>query len=335
MISQAEQSLLMLIFLGSGVVRVGDSLRDFIKSKPLKNWSSGSIITTYFVLCLAELFLNHYPSINTYDAKEYSQKIRDQIKDNDLLLVADSRHYLYARSIYKKNLQNIIADNQLSGIKLLVNNALKIEDYKVNTSKGFVPVFLNWQNKLRTTNISKDKRLIHLEGISSIPLLPNDFEANTAWKIQSGAGEFSLIKDHKFNGEYSLLTKALPKKNMVLQSLIDQIELDRPHLVVLAWSAKKFAPDDMYFAPALGISSVVNGKKQHGQVVLGKTNQGMSLYIKEKTSGEKPYYWEIDSAIGWLPAGKFSLDILLLCEAGKSLIYDSLGLFLVKKIPHS
>ena len=122
---------------------------------------------------------------------------------------------------------------------------------------------------------------------------------------------------------------------MVLKGFIDQIELDQPHLVVLAWSAKKFAPDDGYFAPALVFSSMVNGKRSYGQVTLGKINVGMRIFIKEKTSGEKPYYWEIDSAIGWLPAGKFSLNLLLLCEAGKSLMYASLRLFLVKNHPHS
>ena len=325
---------LFLIFLVSGIFWAGEHLRDLIKPATSFNWVGYSLMSTYVALSLTEIFLNHYPSTKTYDPKEYRHNINSQIQKNDLLLVADPRHYLYARSIYKENLQNIINSNQLGGIKLLVNSSLNIGDYKVNTSKGFVPVFLNWQNKLRTTNISKDRKLIHLEGISSIPLLPNDFEANTAWKIQSGAGEFSLIKDHKFNGEYSLFTKASPEKDMVLKSLLGQIELDQPHLVVLTWSTRKFAHDYTYFSPVLGISYMVNGVVNSRYLrTIGQTNAGMTLFIKEKTTGGKPYYWQAHSGIGWLPAGKASLFLFLNCKAGESITYDSLRLFLVKNHP--
>jgi len=80
---------------------------------------------------------------------------------------------------------------------------------------------------------------------------------------------------------------------------------------------------------------MANGKKQYRQIALGKINEGMSIYIKEKSSYEKPYYWEIDSAVGWLPAGEFSLNLLLNCEAGKSILYDSLRLFLINHSPQS
>ena len=233
--------------------------------------------------------------------------------------------------IEKENLENIIADNQLGGIKLLVTDPFNIGDYKVKTPKGILPVFLNWQNKLDATSVSKDRKLIHLNKIHSSSLLPEDFEAITDWKIQSGGGKFALIKEHKFTGEYSLLTKAFPKQNMVLQSLIGQIELDQPHLVVLTWSTMKFAFNDKYFAPILVIGSNVNGKTQYGQIPLGQPNLGMSLYTKEKAFNNETYYWQVHSAIGWLPAGKFSLNLLLNCEAGKSIIYDSLRFFLVKK----
>ncbi|HIL26441.1 MAG TPA: hypothetical protein EYG21_03470 [Nitrospinaceae bacterium] len=322
---------LFLIFLVSGIFWAGERFRGLIKSKISINWVGYSLMGTYVALALTEIFLNHYPSIKTYNAKEYKHNISSQTQRNDLLLVADSRHYLYARSIYKKNLQNIIADNQLSGIKLLVNNALKIEDYKVNTSKGFMPVFFNWQGKLNSKSVSNDRKLIHLNEIKSTSLLSEDFEATADWKIHSGAGEFSLIKDHKFTGEYSLLTKAFPKQDMVLQSLIGQIELDQPHLIVLTWSTMKFAFNDKYFAPILVIGSNVNGKTEYGQIPLGQPNLGMSLYTKEKAFNDETYYWQVHSAIGWLPAGKISLNLLLNCEAGKSIIYDSLRFFLVKK----
>jgi len=308
---------------------VGKNLRGLTRPKISFNWVGYSLMGTYVTLSLFEIFLNHYPSTKTYNPKEYRQSINSQTQSNNLLLVADSRNYLYARSIYKNNLQNIITDNQLDAISLLVNNAVNIEDYYVKTPKGYLPVFFNWQDKHNFKSVSNDKKLIHLNNIKSTSLLSKDFESTVGWKIQSGAGEFSSIKEHKFTGENSLSIKAFPKKNVVLQRSIGQVKLDQPHLVVLVWSAKKFSSDDSYFLPALGISSMVNGKKQYGQVALGKINEGMSLYIKEKTSDVKPYYWEIDSAIGWLPAGAFSLNLLLNCQAGKSILYDSLRLFLI------
>ncbi|SVB64622.1 uncharacterized protein METZ01_LOCUS217476, partial [marine metagenome] len=272
---------LFLIFLVSGIFWTGERFRDLVKSKTSINWVGYSMMGTYVALALIEIFLNHYPSIKTYNAKEYKNNISSQTERNDLLLVADSRHYLYARSIYKKNLQNIIADNQLSGIKLLVNNALNIEDYKLWTPTGVLPVFFNWQDKLNSKSVSNDRKLIHLNEIKSTSLLSKEFEATANWKIHSGAGEFSLIKDHKFTGEYSLLTKAFSKQDMVLQSLIGQIELDQPHLIVLTWSTMKFAFNDKYFAPILVIGSNVNETIHYGQIPLGQPNLGMSLYTEE------------------------------------------------------
>ena len=118
---------------------------------------------------------------------------------------------------------------------------------------------------------------------------------------------------------------------MVLQSFLGQIELDEPHLIVLVWSTKKFVSSDKFFAPVLEVSSIIDGKKSYGQVPLGKTNEGMGLFIKENSSDKEPYYWQVHSSVGWLPAGKISLYMYLKCEAGKSIMYDSLRLFLVNK----
>ena len=320
---------LILIFLVSGVIWAGEYLGNLIKQKKTINWMGYSLIGTYAVLALTEIFLNYYPSIKTFNVKDYTQKLSSQIQKNDLLLVANPQNYLYARSIYKKNLQSIIADNQLGGIKLLVKNRLNIEDYKVRIHNKDLPVFYNWQDKLSFKSVSLDRKLIHLDEIKSTSLLSKDFEAIANWRIHSGVGDFASIKEHKFSGEYSLLTKASSENNMVLQSLLGQIELDQPHLIILVWSTKKFANDDMFFMPALEVSTIIDGKKSYGQVPLGKTNEGMSLFIKEKSTSKEQYYWQVHSSIGWLPAGKLALYMYLKCEAGKSIIYDSLRLFLV------
>ena len=190
-------------------------------------------------------------------------------------------------------------------------------------------IFYNWQDNLSFKSVSMDRKLIHLDEIKSTSLLSKDFEAIANWRIHSGVGDFASIKEHKFSGEYSLLTKASSENNMVLQSLLGQIELDQPHLIILVWSTKKFANDDMFFMPAVEVSTIIDGKKSYGQVPLGKTNEGMALFIKEKSTSKEQYYWQVHSSIGWLPAGKLALYMYLKCEAGKSIIYDSLRLFLV------
>ena len=78
--------------------------------------------------------------------KDYTQKLSSQIQKNDLLLVADGRFYLYARSLYKNNLRNIITDNQLGGIKLIVDNDSNAADYKVNSVQG-VPIFFKLEGE--------------------------------------------------------------------------------------------------------------------------------------------------------------------------------------------
>ena len=75
---------------------------------------------------------------------------------------------------------------------------------------------------------------------------------------------------------------------------------------------------------------MMHGKRHYIQVPLGKTNEGMNLYVKEKTSDEE-YYWQVHSAIGWIAPGKYSLNLFLNSEAGKSIMYDSLRLFFGRK----
>ena len=321
---------LLLIFLASGVIWAGEYFGNLVKQKTSINWMGYSLVGAYAALALTEIFLNYYPSIKTFNVKDYTQKLSSQIQKNDLLLVADGRFYLYARSLYKNNLRNIITDNQLGGIKLIVDNDSNAADYKVNSIRG-MSIFLNWKDRLKEKIVFKDRKLFDLENINSISLLPEDFEATTDWHVQSGDGEFSLLKEHKFTGKYSLLAKASPGKDMVLRGLFGDIELNQPHLAVLVWSTKKFASNDKHFMPGLGISYIKKGKKYYRQIPFGKTNAGMNLHVKEKTLGEETYYWQIHSAIGWIHPGKFSLNLFLNCEAGKSIMYDSMRLFLIRK----
>ena len=325
---------LLLIFLVGGIMWSGENLGKLMKQKTPINWMGYSLIGAYTVLALAEVFLNYYPSVKTFNVKDYTQKLDSQMQKNDLLLVADSRFYLYARSVYKKNLQNIISDNQLGGIKLIVDNDFNAADYKVNSVRG-VPIYLGWKDRFKEKIVFDDRNLFDLENINSTSLLPEDFEATTDWLIQSGDGEFALQEEHKFAGKYSLLARASPGKDMVLRGLFGNIKLNEPHLAVLVWSTRKFASADMYFMPGLGISYTNQGKKYYSQVPLGKTNAGMNLHVKENTFGEEKYYWQIHSAIGWIHPGEFSLNIFLNCEAGKSIMYDSMRLFLVRKSPPS
>jgi hypothetical protein len=78
---------------------------------------------------------------------------------------------------------------------------------------------------------------------------------------------------------------------------------------------------------------MLNGIRYYRQVPLGKTNGGMNLHIKEVNSDKEAFYWQVHSAIGWVQPGKLSLNLFLNCEAGKSIMYDSMRLFLVKKSP--
>ena len=96
-------------------------------------------------------------------------------------------------------------------------------------------------------------------------------------------------------------------------------------------STKKFAVSDKYFMPLLTSNIINQGKKYFAPIPLGKTNAGMNVFIKENTLSEEKYYWQIHSGIGWVPPGDFSLNIFLNCEAGKSIMYDSMRLFLVRK----
>jgi hypothetical protein len=324
---------LTLIFLASGFVFTGERLASLTKSAASSNWVSFSLTSVFVALSLIEIFTNQFPKTKTFNVKEYRQNINNQVQPNDLLIVPDSRHYIYARSLYKKNLLNIISDSRLAGIKLLGENDFKPEKFKLRTPSGLRSVFFNGLNKFDSTRVSEGRKINHLKKIVSNSFLPEDIEATVDWKIQSGSGEFNAIKEHKFTGEYSLHIKASPEKDLVLRGLLNQIEISQPHLLILLWSTKKFSPKDKYFIPELVLGHHYgdhqNGKEYLSRLSLGKSNEGMNILIKKKSSNEETYYWQIHSAMGMLPPGKFSLYMYLNCEAGKAIMYDSLRIFLV------
>lgn len=320
---------LIIVFLVSGILLTGEFLKNLIKSSTSFNLVGYCLLGSFVTLSLMELFANQFPKTKTINIKEYRQNINNQVQPNDLLIVPDSRHYIYARSLYKKNLLNIISDSRLSGIKLLGESDFKPEEFKVKTPSGLRSVFFNGLNKFDSTRVSKDRKINHLKEIVSNSFLPDDIEASVDWEIQSGSGQVHTVKEHKFSGEYSLHIKASPEKDLVLRGLLKQTELSQPHLLILLWSTKKFSPKDKYFIPELVLGVHQNGKKYFAQLPLGKTNEGMNILIKEKNSNEKAYYWQIHSAIGMLPPGEFSLYMYLNSEAGKAVMYDSFRIFLV------
>ena len=60
-------------------------------------------------------------------------------------------------------------------------------------SRGALPVFFNWKEKLSFKSVSPDSKLIQLSETKSSSLLTQDFETTTDWKIHSGAGDFTSI----------------------------------------------------------------------------------------------------------------------------------------------
>lgn len=71
-------------------------------------------------------------------------------------------------------------------------------------------------------------------------------------------------------------------------------------------------------------------QKQNIKLLTGVINEGINIKLREKTASGEPFYWSLNSDIGLLPPGSYSIHFNLKCKAGKTVFYDSLRLFMIK-----
>ena len=100
--------------------------------------------------------------------------------------------------------------------------------------------------------------------------------------------------------------------------------------MILAWSGMREEEATILYHPTFSARYQSNGKTRIVKLLTGGINEGINIKLREKTASGEQFYWSLNSDIGLLPPGSYSLHFNLKCQAGKTVFYDSLRLFLIK-----
>lgn len=323
---------LILIFMAAGTIQTSKWLADRFNTPAAVKPILTGILCLYTLISLKIIFQDHYPSLKIPDGKTYHLAVKKNSSPLDYILIADSKDFLYARGVLKENIQNIIARNKLTGIKIILPYSLALEDYQMPSSRGMWPIFNNFwtASNPETQDVTGGKKIITVSGPNSIPLLAEDFESISNWEMLAGKGKLSLEKDNKFSGEHSLFLQANPDQDLIVRATVPGVvQIDRPKLMLMTWVRKNLNPNAMSYHPLIGGKQTINGRQQNIQFVMGKINNGINIQLKGRTKELFPYHWTVNSSLGLAIPGQFSFSISLKCDKGESVYYDGFRLFLL------
>jgi hypothetical protein len=261
------------------------------------------------------------------DGRLYQQKIRANSQPLDLISISDPRNYLYAKSVYSRNLMNIFRQNKLAGIKLIST------DENLPDDKSIMPFFKEIINldKMNFQPLTPGKKIFSLAGTQSISLLPEDFESRVQWKIISGKGRITQLEDRKFSGKSSIMMEADKEQDMIIRASIEQqVQLGKPVFIVLMWVKHGVTnPLSVLFQPMLTLQMNINDAIREMQLRLEKINNGINLHFWED-SAYGSFDWLANTVVGRIPPGNYTFNMFLRCKAGESVIYDGFRLFFIE-----
>ena len=326
---------LFTIFLAAGISVVGESVEKFLKWGERRRVITVLLAITYSITALNVVFFKHYPSTKTSDGNLYKERVRQNIGLNDLLIINDANNYLYARSVYKTNIQNIIQKNKLSGVNLIKEFTQNTKENKVFKKRDMWLQLVNMFEKgnLQYIDVSGGKQITKLSKHEALPILPVDFESNVPWQITQGNGEISAIGEHKLAGKQSLKLSTYQQQSMIAKATIPgKYRIDRTSFIVIVLAVKSFNSHLMVYHPLLTANMNVNNENKKVKLLTRKVNDGINLQIKEKKGAKEEYYWKLNAFLGVLPPGNYNFELFLKCHEGNSVLYDGLRMFLIETI---
>ena len=327
---------LFTIFLAAGLSFTGEQIYKWFNSEDRRIVIMVIPAAVYSLTALNVVFFEYYPSIKTSDGNLYKEKILQNNKSNDLLIINDANNYLYARSVYKSNIQNIIQENRLSGVNFTKEYSNNIKENKGSKERGIWLQLVNMLYKkgsLKYIDVSGGKHITNLSKHTALPILPEDFESIAPWEITQGKGKISKIKDHRISGIQSLKLTASPEESMIAKASIPgKYRVEKTSFIVIFLGVKNFNPNMIVYRPLLKASIDINNESKEGKLLTRKINDGINLYIQENTGAKNEYYWKLDTFLGVIPPGNYNFELFLKCYKDNSVLYDGLRMFLIETI---
>ena len=323
----------LVLLLAGGMVLPSE----WIAEKLRQGWARPIVLSALTLGCVLVsvkwLWFDYYPSIRVPDGNLYKQKVKENSGKNDLLVIADSRHYLYARSLLKENLREIIRTNKLTGIKMITPSSFDLTTLKLPTQRGGYPFLkdLPLINSFNPQDVSGGKSILHLTGNRSISPLPEDFAMNADWAIVRGKGEIRQETRHKFSGKGSLWGRASKEQDMLLQAKLPEvIAIQKTSLIVMIWTHHSDVQRQIIYRPALSATVNMDGKQAMAQFLLGTLNEGIHIHLSQ---GEGSFFskdWSTKMSLGVISPGSYAMQMALLFPAGVPVLYDSFRLFFIE-----
>jgi len=353
---------LLMVFFAAGMVwlirMITNKLPYFLKKQSL-------IYVLGVVLILSQgsyLASEYYPSLETFNGKTYQSRLKSQTKANDLILIPDVLHHLYARPVYQDRLMNIITDNRLSGIKVIAASRSIFDRFVLNNEenpKGY-PLFYNLNKSLLlpekilvdrlnvpapATIFSDDdptavlnrripekgRKLFAIPLLNSRSILTKDFEILANWNLALGNGHWAINNENYIAGNGSLALNPTLDKEMVVSVNLPEISIKRKNYLVICWGSHRPEGnnwDGFIFPPALRFKRL-EAPDVAWETRMGRVNQGMIINTSKSPYLHGPH-WYIGTTMGMLPAGNYNFTIILKASAGKPVLYDGLKLFLLE-----
>lgn len=323
---------LFVIFLAGGLVWAGDFLGKMLRLKNKRPVAAMVLVILYSLTSLKAVAFDHYPSIQMPDGDLYRRMIEKHSDPLDLIIIADSRDYLYGRSVYKDNLENIISRNTLSGIKAVVRDPSSFKNFVFQRGKKKLEIFKNLpEEKLAVFNdVTGGKNIISVTDKKAVPLFSQDFESDAQWTIVSGKGRLTPITEHKLIGKQSLRIEADSQEDLIAYAIFPELfEVRKASYGVLVWLGQNLTGKVSVNHPELAVIKLDENKKYY-QLLTGEINDGIKVFLKERNGwGNHP--WLLISNIFKIPVGTYSATLWLKTPAGEAVLYDGFRFFIIEE----
>tara|TARA_B100000686_G_C16788528_1_gene976982 strand:- start:1180 stop:3126 length:1947 start_codon:yes stop_codon:yes gene_type:complete len=318
---------LMIIFLAIG-------LRQFAAWIPGYCSADLKALGLVFVCSLAGLYTLvsiTYPSMVVPDGKLYQQLIIENSRSNDLVLIADKKKYLYANTIYKKNLKEILFSRRMASVKMISPNPKMIFDYQVFDGSNFFSVFSSFSKDriIKGPVVNEGQHLFSL-GLAGKNILEEDYELDSRWISIVGEGVKSSSGDFVAGTSAAKLATG-PSKGWTLQApIVEKVRLNRYALVIFIWAMLDLV--NQLEKPGFGVPSLIFYNVKSGidsTLRLGQINYGINPSIEKVVQSGERNKWQIFAFVGMVPPGEYLMNLKLALLPKQKFLVDGLRLFFV------
>lgn len=324
----------LVIFLAAGMMKTGDYLSMRLPMRYAGKLFCFAIVSLYIIASSKILITEHYPFLKRADGRIYQQQVSENSDLLDLIVIADTKNYFYARTIFQQNLKNIFLLNKLSGIKMITSSYSEVENTVFNDGHSTFPLFKGFFkfNNPRFRDLGEGRKLIPLSTGKPISIAHEDIETAKPWAPLSGSGWISSESKEKLFGANALLLEATSGGPFLVETVIaEKVNIEKPSLLVFLWCGKVLKKPENSIAGSVIPLLVFFDKKQgnEGSVLrLGKVNDGMITTMPGIQPNNKTDDWLVEAFIGAIMPGEYAMNLRLAVPPGYSIVYDGLRIFI-------